>query len=237
MKKHETSVLTAGQMKELSSAILEAIPANLPTSTAQYWIGNKKKLQKILREALGVQPFFDYLADWQDFYRDVFNLEFDFSEISIPDKKSGFDRLIIVAPVMTPQVLFNKCSELFSTWKYTDKSLDEVITSDPTSANGAYAVWFRDRVEADEEMKNISANQIKQQKIVGITLEERLLMELKFYQETGQHLDVANITLCAGSRSDVGSVPRVDWCVSGLGVSWYSPGVRNGVLRCRVAAV
>ncbi len=237
MKKHETSVLTAGQMKELSSAILEAIPANLPTSTAQYWIGNKKKLQKILREALGVQPFFDYLADWQDFYRDVFNLEFDFSEISIPDKKSGFDRLIIVAPGMTPQVLFNKCSELFSTWKYTDKSLDEVITSDRTSANGAYAVWFRDRVEADEEMKNIYANQLKKQKVISITLEERLLMELKFYQETGKHLDVSNITLCAGSRHDGGNVPGVDWLDSELEVSWYDPDNQHDDLRCRVAVV
>ncbi|KKS73775.1 MAG: hypothetical protein UV57_C0021G0032 [Parcubacteria group bacterium GW2011_GWD2_43_10] len=45
-KNHETSVLTAGQMKELSSAILEAIPANLPTSTAQYWIGQQKKVAK-----------------------------------------------------------------------------------------------------------------------------------------------------------------------------------------------
>jgi len=239
MKNRETlSVLTAGQMKELSSAVLEAIPANLSANTAQYWIGNKKKLQKVLREALGVQPFFDLIADWEAFYHDVFGWNFNLSEIVIPEKKSGFDRLVIVVPSITPQFLlnkcFNKCSELFTTWKYTDASLDEVITSDRSAKNGAYAIWFRDRVEADEEMRNISANQIKSQNIVAITLEERLLMELKFYKETGKHLDVSNITLCAGSRNDDGHVPSVYWFGVKLRVSWYDPGYHFDNLRARV---
>ncbi len=208
-------------------------PAQLKEFFAQIESGRITK--QSLQHFLGI--IFFQLIDWQNFYKNLFNLEFDFSEISIPDKKSGFDRLIIVAPGMTPQVLFNKCSELFSTWKYTDKSLDEVITSDRTSANGAYAIWLRDRLEADEEMKNISANQIKQQKIVGITLEERLLMELKFYQETGQHLDVANITLCAGSRFGDDFVPDVFWDGSKLEVFWFLPDAQDGRLRCRVAVV
>ncbi|KKT20937.1 MAG: hypothetical protein UW06_C0049G0002 [Parcubacteria group bacterium GW2011_GWE1_43_8] len=236
-KNHETSVLTAGQMKELSSAILEAIPANLPTSTAQYWIGNKKRLQKALREALGIQPFFDLLADWQQFYLNVFGGHYDFSDIVIPEKKSGFDRLIIVAPGMTPQVLFNKCSGLFKTWKYTDKDLDEVIISDRTPAKGAYAIWLRDRIEADEEMKNISANQIKQQQIITCTLEERILYELKYFKETNQHLDVQKITLCAGSRSRHGHVPSVSWGDSKMVVRWYDPGNQNDNLRARAAVI
>jgi len=235
MKNRETlSVLTAGQMKELSSAVLEAIPANLSANTAQYWIGNKKKLQKVLREALGVQPFSYLIADWEAFYHDVFGWNFNLSEITIPEKKSGFDRLLIVAPGITSQFLFNRCSELFPTRKYTDKSLDEVIISDRSVKNGAYAIWLRDRGEADEEMKNICANQIKSQNIVAITLEERLLMELKFYKETGKHLDVSNITLCAGSRNDDGHVPSVYWFGVKLRVSWYDPGYHFDNLRARV---
>lgn len=210
-------------------------PAQLKEFFAQIESGRitKENLQKFLRgEVVNIN---ELIADWQEFYQDVFGLEFDFSEITIPDKKSGFDRLIIVAPGMTTMNLFNKCSELFNAWTYTDKSLDEVIQSDRTAKNGAYAIWLRDRIEADEEMKNISANLINQQKI--ITLEERLLYELKFYKETGQHLDVSSITLCAGSRYDDGNVPSVNWGGDELEVYCYDPAHQGGNLRARVAVV
>jgi len=138
---------------------------------------------------------------------------------------------------MTPQVLFNKCSGLFKTWKYTNKDLDEVIISDRTPAKGAYAIWLRDRIEADEEMKNISANQIKQQQIITCTLEERILYELKYFKETNQHLDVQKITLCAGSRNQSGVVPNVRWYGSKMFVGWYNPDDQDDLLRARAAVI
>lgn len=198
------------------------------------WVADK--LQWIIegRSALCVDPF----ADWQNFYRDVFGVKVDLSAVSVPARQKGFDRLLVVAQGMTPQRLYEKCAELFPCWRHTDESLDEIVHSDRTAKDGAYAVWFRDRVEADQELKNLSADQLKDQNIPGITLEERLLMELKYFKETGKHSDLKSITLCAGSRYSGysgGLVPDVDWNAGRLRVAWYSPGVAFGCLRSRAA--
>ena len=163
----------------------------------------------------------DLLADWADFYKEVFGLELDFSGIVVPERKPGFDRLLVIAQGMTPQRLFDKCKELFPSWKYMDEHLDEVIKSDRTSQNGHYAIWVRDRVEADEENKNLSADDLKKRNSAEITLEERTLYELKFFKETGKHLDIKNWTLCPGSRGSDGDVPSAGWGDDGFRVYWY----------------
>lgn len=153
----------------------------------------------------------EMLADWANFYKEVFGLDLDFSGIPIPEHKPGFDRLLVIAQGMTPQRLYDKCAELFPSWKYTEDNLDEVITSDRTAKDGHYAIWVRDRQEADEENRNLSADQLKERGTSEITLEEREVYELKFFKETGDHLDKSNWTLCAGSRDSVGSAPRASW--------------------------
>src|SRR3989338_3173881 len=153
----------------------------------------------------------EILADWARFYKEVFCLDLDFSGVIIPERKPGFDRLLVIAQGMTHQRLFDKCKELFPSWKYTDKNLDEIIKSDRASQSGHYAIWVRDRVEADEENKNLSADDLKKRNSAEITFEERMLYELKFFKETGKHLDIKNWTLCAGSRDSDGNVPHADW--------------------------
>jgi hypothetical protein len=161
--------------------------------------------------------------DWQDFYREMFQRESDFSKIKIPEKKEGFERLVIVEKGVTAQNIFDKCVELFSSYKSTDKSLDEIVTSDRSAVEQAYAIWVRERIEADEELKDVSAKGIAEKGIITETLEERLLDEIKYFKQTGKHLDVANVTLCTGSRYSGGDVPSVRWD-SGRG--------RLGVRRC-----
>jgi len=197
---------------------------------------NLQQLQAFLEHR---NPFkaVDYIKDWQNFYKEIFGIDVDLSNIEIPKKKSGFDRLIIVAQGMTPQKLFDKCKELFPCWKWTDKNLDEIVNSERTSKDGAYAVWFRNQIEADEDLQNLSANDLKKRDIPGITLEERLLFELKYFKETGKHLDVENITLCSGSRYSDGRVPDVDWCLGELAVGWYDPARCRAVLRSRRAVL
>lgn len=177
------------------------------------------------------------ISDWQDFYQDLFGIKLDFPSLQIPEKQKGFDRLIIIAKGMTPQRLFDKCKELFPCWKWTDESLDEVVTySDRRAKDSPYAIWFRDQVEADEELKNLSANKLKklkEQGIPGITLEERLIYELNYFKETGKHLDVENVTLCVGSRFSDGGMPSVRWDGGELRVGWCSPDSRADYLRSR----
>ena len=183
------------------------------------WVATK--LQRIVEGKLVEEDVSSLLASWQEFYRDLFGLEVDFAGLSVPTQMKGFDRLIVVAQWMTPQRLYDKCTEFFPCWKRADKDLDKVVQSERTAKDGACAVWFRDAVEADEDLKNLSANDLKKKNIPGITLEERLLMELKYFKETVQHLDRQSSTICSGSRYSDGSVPLVNWRLDRLFVDRY----------------
>ena len=237
MKKNQTvRAMTPGQMKDIISAMVQGVPTNMIFEVAESWVGNKGKLTAQVRKIFSAtNPYAELLADWQVFYRDVFGIEADFSNLTIPTKQAGFDRLLVLAQGMTPQRLYDKCKELFPSWKYTDDDLDKIVTSDRTAKDGAYAIWIRDRVEADEELKNLSANQLKQQNISGITLEEREIYELKFFKETGKHLDIQNWTLCSGSRCSDGYVPGAGWDGDGFKVGRGGPSDADGLLRSRQA--
>jgi hypothetical protein len=175
------------------------------------------------------------LAQWQALYRDP-GITADFTGLKIPAKKRGFDRLIVVPQGIKIQQAYDSCARLFPCWKYTDASLDEIGTvNDRDPSKGSYAIWIRERVEADEEWKNKSADQLKERGILGITLLERLLYEMKFFKETGRHLDVKNVTLCVGSRYRDGHVLSVNFSELGgkVDVDWYHPGFAYGNLRTR----
>ncbi|MFH1346991.1 MAG: hypothetical protein ABIH10_01950, partial [Spirochaetota bacterium] len=152
-------------------------------------------LQLLIENGRVSDSYAALIADWQAFYRSL-GINCDLSGVRIPDDQGGFGRVIVMAQGVTSQSAYNLCAKNFPCWKYTDKNLDKAVTSERTTRNGAYAIRVRDRVEADEELKNRSYNDLKRDGIPGITLEEREILELKFFKETGKHLDIANWTLC-----------------------------------------
>lgn len=159
----------------------------------------------------------------------------DISHVYVPQCPGEGYRLLLI-PNLSYEELFQLCKKKFSCWKWTDKSLNEVVTfSERTAKNGPYAIWVRDRQEADEELKNLSANDIKKQNITTETLHERLAHELDYFEDTGEHLDLNNWTLCAGSRCSDGGVPGVVWLGGGLYVFGYDPGRAFDYLRARLA--
>lgn len=183
--------------------------------------------------AVVYDPEQELIYRWEEFYREL-GIDCDFSNMRIPKDPGGFGRVIIMAQGITPQSGYDLCAKNFLCWKCRDKNLDEVIVSDRTTKSGAYAIRVRDRDEADEEQKNLSANYLKEQNIPSITLEEREIYELKFFKETGKHLDIENVTLCAGSRYDNGNVPSMNWYEdSELDVYWSDPDVTFDSLRSR----
>ena len=172
-------------------------------------------------------------GEWQEFYQDVFGWDTDFSNLQIPPERDGFGWLIVVTKGLTINLVFDKLTERTKTWRYTN-DLDKAVTENDREPNTDYCLWIRDRVEADEKNKNLSANQLKAKGIPGITLLERLILELfYFWKSRGQHLDLKNITLCAGSRLSDGSVPGVRWNGGKLYVDWYNPGNQLDDLRTR----
>lgn len=141
-------------------------------------------------------------------------------------------RTVHIPKGLTIEAALAECKTLFPVWRWTDKNLDEIITSDRTSKK-AYSIKFKNVVEADKENANKSAHDLKEVK--GITLLERIVMELDYFKETGQHLDIENITLCSGSRYSGGFVPSAYWRVGGFRVDWFGVALRYSSLRARVA--
>jgi len=173
---------------------------------------------------------------WEKFYSEFFSLDFKFDAALIPQRQSGFNRLIIIPQGMSISKAFAACKQHFKCWKHTDEDLESVMReSERGPVKETTSRWFRDRVEADEEVQGKSANDLECEKIEGITLLERIIFELKYWSETKKHLDVSNVTLCSGSRCSGGSVPYAYWYVDEFSVRWDDADSRNSILRSRVA--
>lgn len=244
----EMENITTGQVTELIALFAKKLPLSMPKGTAQKWIENPDDFAAIISEALlpkesafrtGMDLYNNIekqFKGWQNFYTKFFGLTPDLSGVIIPAHVEGFDRLVIVAQGISLNQVWEVCREQFDCWKYISFGLESVMQeSECGPAQATTARWFRDRVEADEEMKSLSARQLTEQNIAGITLMEYLLLELKYFSETGKHLDIKNWTLCSGSRYSDGTVPYVGWRGGRLRVDWYGLGTRDDSLRSRVA--
>ncbi|MEK7664161.1 MAG: hypothetical protein AAB340_01815 [Patescibacteria group bacterium] len=160
------------------------------------------------------------LEGWKRFYKKHFNLTLDLSQVKIPDHQEGFDRLLIVAKGLTRNQAYKACEKQFTCWSYPE-DLDGAIKPDERDPkNGTYAIWVRDRIEADEENAGQSFNQRRKQKCQDENVLERMLHELKYFDETGKHLDIKNVTLTSSLVSDGAAVDAhwgdgrffIDWC-------------------------
>ncbi len=183
---------------------------------------------------------FDQLQAWQKRFRKA-GIRRQLSALHIPPKPEGLDRLIVVPmELRRPSTVIKILEKKMKVYTSTDlQNLDSRVSDIVQRPDGDYAIWARDRQEADEELADLSTEMI--QNLNTETLTERFLHEWAYNEETSQHLDVKNITLCSGSRyaGAVGcvGVPDVYWnpgCVK-LYVCWGSLGHRNGGLRARLA--
>lgn len=143
-------------------------------------------------------------------------------------------RAISVPEGMTPSKAFALCKTLFQCYSYYGDDLDGVVVVSDRNSTSSYTIRVYDRVEADEELKNLSAETLKERGIVCETLTERLLHEMVYFLETGKHLDTATWTLCAGSRYSDGFVPRVRWGGGEFYVDGYRPQYSSPYLRARL---
>ena len=93
--------------------------------------------------------------------------------------------------------------------------------------------WFRDRVEADEELSDLSAIELEKRKVFGITLLEREVMEYDYFNRTNGHLDIDSMTICTGSRYLCGDLPRVRWDGKKFFIHWFFTDRESPILRSR----
>jgi hypothetical protein len=186
-------------------------------------------------------PVDGWLTDWERFYKEVFFLDVDFSDVEIPHEKPGFDWVVVVAQGLTMNHVFFVCSAWFNL--YLDESKDlyrckmnlNHLYFDDRGTKVAYAKRFRDRVEADEENAKLSPVDLPKREVTYITLIERILLELWYHWKTGEHLDIENTTLCVGARTYSGRVPSVSWSRGRLYISSCQLDVATRKIRARTA--
>jgi hypothetical protein len=153
-----------------------------------------------------------------------------------PNNKAGFNWSIMVLEGLTPNAAYSACERNFKCWRYSD-DLDKNIVLNGREPATTYGVWVRNRLEADEEYQNLSGNDVAVRGIAGMTVLERELLELKYWSDTGKHLDLENVTLCTGSRNADGFVPDANWCDGKFSVGWSDPADRDPGLRVREVSV
>jgi hypothetical protein len=176
-----------------------------------------------------------WVAEWQRFYKDVFDFEVSLTDVEIPSEQRDFYWVVMVAPGLILNQVWMKCGERFSTYSEVDDDLDKNILTNDRTSFVAYAKRFRGRVEADEENNNLSANALAARNAQSITLLERLLLELWYHWRTSEHLDLDSITLCAGSRDSNGGVPAVGWLDDRVEIRIYNLDSVEVVLCARSA--
>jgi len=181
--------------------------------------------------------FGPWLADWERFYRKTFGHKYDFSGIVIPETDDIFAWPICLAGDISTEDWLSAGKNPPFNWKWTDKRLDDVIdlSFGRDGWDKQYITRLKANVEADEDLKNLSANQIAGRKINTAGLRERLAIGRFLYWRDKIILDQQAITLCVGSRFDGGRVPVVDWNGGKLLVYWFYPGFAFPLLRSRQA--
>lgn len=163
-------------------------------------------------------------ADWRNYYQQHLGLTIDCEKISIPLRPDGNVRLLFIAKGVTLGRMWDAWK--FPKWSYVSHAdLEKMVTVNARSPKKqGYWIWVQAGGEPDQEFLGKSAEQADPRMNLGMTLLERMLLESKYFQETGNHLDKGGITLCSGSRDRDGLVLRVQWCAThkGVDISGYS---------------
>ncbi len=153
-------------------------------------------------------PYEKEVREWQKFYKEQFEIQRSFSFIRIPKSRLGYNRLLIIVPELKSEQIFNRIEKVISTkseivtTRFSD--LNAIVPEPKFSKN--YAVWVKDNIESDLSLALDNPN-----KLLVITLEERLVFELKYFLETGQHLDIRGYTHCINARDAWWNYAVVTW--------------------------
>ena len=175
------------------------------------------------------KDFLKEIKEWENFYKDNFKETIDLSKVKMPKRPKGNYRLLIIKKGLTSNQVFVRCKELFNVCKYKE-DLNEAITKNSRNPKEHYAVWVQANQEPDPEYLGKPTKDADPDMKIGITLLERLIFELNYYDENKdkredkeKHLDIKGLTFCTGSRDADGGVPGVSWSGddSRLLVHWF----------------
>ena len=196
------------------AGFIAGVLARLSFEEVKHLLGNKNTvLRKALEKVFEItaDPYAEVRAEWQKFYQDHFKMVTDFSEVVVRERpKVGSWRLIFIPMGLSMNATLAIMRSKFQVWVYAE-DLDASVTVNTRTSTMSYAVWVRDGVEPDGEFLGKSTRDSDMAGSIGMTLLERMVFEVKYFVETGQHLDNTGMTFCTGSRYTDGHVPYVYW--------------------------
>jgi len=206
--------ITTRQMREIISVVTKSVPSYLPSNIAREWISDKKNLEKAVGKILWSKKRAPDIVEinWRIVYEALgmqAKYKFAISRLKVANKAS-----LWVIPVLRGLT----CKKLILCLKKLGVNIENRINNPDITVrrndrhpnkDGSYVIAFRRSIEADEDNRNLSAYDMKKKGLKGITLLERLLLELGYFIATNSHLDEESVTLCAGSYHINGDTPRV----------------------------
>lgn len=228
-QKTKVPLMEPGQMKALTAIAVQSVPTKISKKFAnkleqQNYLANKLKSfwEIILMEDNAQKDLFvEEKEEWRKFYQKHFSMELNFAGVIVPEKPTeGIWRLLIIAQGLTMNQVYDCMSKAFKCWRYND-DLDAKVLKNARDAKLSYAIWVRVGAEPDEKYLGKSTNQTDPNMAIGQTLLERMIHEIVFFDETGDHLDIKGITFCTGSRDSDGSVPYMHWSGKDVKVYWF----------------
>ncbi len=133
------------------------------------------------------------VEDWVDFYREVFGL--DTCGVSMPTKRDdSFDMLVVVPKWMDIERLLRALPKFLDFIPDASVNLADTFDQRSPQKNDTYAVWL---------LRSSGC---------GITLLERLLVEMFYCWQTGQEdAGIRGYTACTGSSIADGKKPCLFW--------------------------
>lgn len=146
------------------------------------------------------------VEEWRALYRGQFGL--DVGTVKIPLQRKGVNRLIVIPQGLTLQQAYDVCKRHFSCWSCSTKLHDpNAFRNDRSPDVESYAIWAGDWMQANDHREKRTWENAWDR----ITLLERIMYELKYFLETGEHLDTEAVTVCEGTsfESDDRYTPTV----------------------------
>src|SRR3989344_4718614 len=183
MNNGNVRTISEGQKFELAAMMVKATPklSDMSFETAEQWIGGQHGFIEALRGVLIPSPPAENEIQPPNFTLAYHSLGLDqqyadfLTSNPLPFVDGHWN--IPVLKGVTPNKVVKALRKLGVKVSLYTENLDESVpTNDRDPKNGSYWVRCRATIEADEELKNLSANALAERNIQGLTLLERLLL-------------------------------------------------------------